>query len=69
MWLVLGEPWAAVRRWLVLAGDAEMVYHHLLQPFQDSEGGKNGASECERVCRVVHMRACVCVCVGVGQSM
>lgn len=65
MWLVLGEPWAAIRRQLVLAGDAEMVYRHLLQPFQGSEGGKNGASECERVCTVVHMRSQLCTCARV----
>lgn len=63
MWLVSGEPWVAVRRQLVRAGDAEMVHHHLLQPFQGSGGGKNGASECECVCTVVHTCVHVCVCL------
>lgn len=63
MWLVLGEPWVAIWRWLVHAEEAEMLQHHLLQPFQGSGGGKNGANECECVCIVVHMRAWVCVCV------
>lgn len=58
--LSVPEPWVTVQGWLAHAGYTKLVHHYFLQPFQGSSGGKKW---------VKGMWVCVCVHVGVGQSV